>query len=110
MSLIKAALLRLNSEGASVSLPFQWQLFEVHVPSFRPGKLDFFCFTSNARQIYGATASKSVCIIARKAVLTVEAAGLNEWKRALMRNNKSSLPALIQNGSRIQRGLKFRRR
>ena len=33
--------------------------------------------TSNARQIYGATAIKSVRVIARKTTMTVEAAGLS---------------------------------
>ena len=127
MSLIRAALLHLNSEGASGGLPFQWQLSEVYVLLFRPCRqLDFLCFASatrwicmqagghysllaNARQIYGAMAIKSVhhhCSEDNNDSW----GGRSQWKRALMRNNKSCLPALIQNGSRIQRGLQLRKR
>ena len=90
MSLIRAALLRLNSEGVSGGLPFQW-----HCPKFMCCYLDqgTICFASatcwscmragghysllaNAWQIYGATAIKSVRVIARK-TMTVEVAGLS---------------------------------
>ena len=36
-----------------------------------------YSLLANARQIYGAMAIKSVRVIARKAIMTVEAAGLS---------------------------------
>ena len=42
-----------------------------------------------------STAIKSGCVIAWKAIMTVEAPGRSQRKQAQMRNNKSSLPGLI---------------
>ena len=96
------ALLHLNSEGASGELPFQGQLFKVHVllHVFRPGHLFcFFCIASATRmldlhaggpslfitckcsKIYGAMAIKSVHVIAQKTIMTVEVAGLSGSRR-----------------------------
>ena len=55
------------------------------------GHYSLLAKTKYAWPIYGTTAIKSGHVIAWKAIVTVQAAGL---RGALMRNNSSSLPGL----------------
>ena len=41
------------------------------------GHYSYNLLLANARQIYGATAIKSVCVIAQKAIMTIEVPGLS---------------------------------